>query len=93
MRTLLLRTLFLSLLAAPLALTGCETDTEIDQEPDGGVEVERDTTVGVDGNDAEAALDTVGAALERAGEAIEETARDAADAIDDAVDGDTLNEH
>jgi hypothetical protein len=92
MRTPLYRTLLVAALAGPLVFLGCRTETEIEQEPDGGVEVERDTDVGVDEGEVDAALDSAGEAIEDAGEAVREGVEDAADAAEDAVDDDDPND-
>jgi len=88
MKPPLLRALLLALLAAPLALVGCQTETEVEREPDGGVEIER--RPGIDEAEVERSLEEAGETLregaEDAGEAIREGIQDAAETIDENVD-------
>ena len=80
-----------ALVAAPLALSGCETEQQREVEADG--DVDYDTEIGLDEgevqeleSDLDRTADEVGAGLERAGETIENEAREAGDAIDRNVD-------
>jgi hypothetical protein len=68
------------LVGAPLALTGCETETQREVEADG--DVDYDTEIGVD----EADLQEIEAGARELGQDIEQGAESVGDAVDRNVD-------
>ena len=79
------------LVASPVALTGCQTETQREVESDG--DVDYDTEIGVDEsavdefqNDAETFGNEVEEGAREVGADIERGARDAEDAIDENID-------
>ena len=75
------------LVASPVALTGCQTETQREVESDG--DVDYDTEIGIDDDlqeDAEAFGNEVEEGARQVGEDIERGARNAGDAIDENID-------
>ena len=92
MKTLLQALLALGLIVAvPTALTGCETEEQLEIEEDGDRDVDTEITLDDDAVDeAEADMNELGEDIEaganEAGAAIRDAAQDAENAIDENID-------
>lgn len=77
----------LALVASPLVLTACQTETQTEVESDGEVDVDRELGVDEDvETETEAAFDSAGATFDNVGDEIQEGADAIGDAVDENVD-------